>query len=487
MITDFTIVGGETVPETYTWDIGNPLETTPTTTAAFNTVVDVSGTLVPYISGYAPGLKVVFDPFVADLPYTEFANTSATYIWNFGDYYNSETNTQINTCLAQAEHIYMMPGKYRVSFTNIQTKENQPTETGDDLCFGKHGIGWFWNNLERFVPGTLSALRTNRTTWDEAACDGPKNKWWDAESKCFGSYCKFWSWYALNKAEVGGLNPVTWTETLRDGPFFAFWTTGVNTLVCELFEKRTLDVTEQTIVKDAIVEVVEKLPVASIQVVTSLLTGTSPFSTQLSPKFIKLGSFPIDKIIWNPGDGTPDITITRYSVPDPNYFVYTNTYFSDPQDPRNYDFVYTYKRNINDYPIFYPSLTCYNAATNSSDSCSVAIGPIELEPIKNDIELLKVKKTTEGNVYGIELDDNISFLTNKPDSNSVIQTTNTPSSPIRKIQTGSIIYFGNTGENYPPVYTPSCPYVPSEPELEYLTLEENDIAITLEDETLLYK
>lgn len=479
MTTDFQIISGTTVPKNYFWDIGNPLETTPTTVIADSTT--------EYISGYAPGLKVVFKPDIRNLIYAGSPNVSATYIWNFGDYYNSANNIAVLPCQEIIEHTYILPGKYNVSLTNIQSKENIPPPPPDDACLGKFDIGWFWDNLD---CGDLK-----QTTWDETRCVPPASavnkrpKWWTEEGKCFQKHCKIWNWKDLS---LNGNNPVFWFETYRFSDLFKRWQYEVNDIVCnpEDIPQATIDTTEQIALKTFMVEVKEVLPTASIFNETAPLTGYSPFTFKLSPAHSKTGSFPIDRIDWDPGDNTGIKTVTRYSVPDSKYFAYNGAYFSDPQDPRNYDFTYTVKRNVNNYPIFYPSLTCYSACTNSTDSCSIVVGPILLEPQVQDINILKIKNNLKEDFYGIEIGDNLTILTTLTAQNSQTPVIpNKPNSPIKQFtQNIPLIYFGNTGENYPPAFTPSCVYTPSEPTLVYLVREEDgETAITLEDTTLLYK
>lgn len=477
MTTDFLIVSGTTVPKDYSWDIGNPLETTPTTVIADSTT--------EYISGYAPGVKVLFKPNITDLIYAGSPNVSATYTWNFGDYNNSVNNIAILPCQEIIEHTYILPGKYTVSLTNVQSKIDEPPEVLTDLCLGKHDIGWYWNNLICDDP--------QKTTWDETKCVPPltainrRPKWWDPEDRCLGKYCKSWQWSDLAPT---GKNPVFWYQTYPYGDFTKRWKNETNDTQCDFEDTITIDVTEQTALKQFIVEVKEIMPIASIYNDTIPLTGYSPYTFKLSPKHTKTGSFPIDRIDWSPGDGTSIKTITRYVIPDEKFFTYNGTYFNDPADPRNYDFVYTITRNSSNYPVFYPSLTCYSACTNSSDACSIVVGPILLEPQSQNIKLLKTKNTTKGDFYGIEINNNLTLLTNLTNSQPLTHAAPTqPTSPVKQlVEPVSIIYFGNTGENYPPLFTPSCTYTPSEPTLFYLTTEENELsAIFLEDATLLYK
>ena len=353
------------------------------------------------------------------------------------------------------------------------------------LCTYK--IGWYWNNLR--------STQLENTTWDETRCVPPASavnkrpKSWDLEGRCFQKYCKVWNWYELSPT---GKNPVRWRQTYRYGGFFKKWQYEANDTVCNYDDvaKETIDVTEQTVLKSFIVDVKEIMPIAVIYNETLPLTGYSPYTFKLSPIHCKTGSFPIDRIDWDPGDGGAVKTVSRYTAPDNTYFSYNNAYFNDPLDPRNYDFTYTIIRNSNTYPVFYPSLTCYSASTNSYDSCSITVGPVLLQPQTQNIQLLKAKNTTKGDFYGIEINKNITVLTTLTGAN-ISKTTvpAQPKSPIKQLtNTTPVIYFGNTGENYPPLYIPTCKYTPSEADLLYLVREEDgETAITLEDTTLLYK
>jgi len=479
--TNFQIVSGTSVPSNYFWDMGRPLETAVTET--------IADTFTDYISGFAPAVKVVFQ---SDVQGTIEPGVSASYIWNFGDYYNANNNEAVFECRdSLVEHTYILPGKYNVSLTNTQSKLAIPPATGNERCNGKYDIGWYWANTEceRSRVGTA-------TTWDETMCFPPatainiRPKWWDDEGSCFQKYCKYWNWQNL---AIIGKNPVFWFQTRPLFRFFKRWGFEANDAVCEDELKTILEVTEQTALKTAIVEVIEIKPTAVIYNISSPLTGVSPFAFTLSPKFCKTGSFPIDRIEWNAGDGSSIKTITRYSEPNSEYFIYNNTYFDDPQDPRNYDFIYTINRNRDMYPVFYPSLTCYSACTNSSDSCSIVIGPIELEPQSFDVEILKTKNTIEGEYYGVEINNNITLLTTLT-SNKIAVTPTQPSTPIKQItKTKKLVYFGNTGEGFPPNYTPDCNYIPSEYDYIYFEIEESQdstpdiLAILLEQDLLLYK
>jgi hypothetical protein len=205
--------------------------------------------------------------------------------------------------------------------------------------------------------------------------------------------------------------------------------------------------------KSFIVEVKEIPPVAGITCLTRPLTGKSPFTVELSPKGCKSGSFPIDRIDWNFGDGSPIVTVTRYSQ---NNFENVSKKIplalsADPDDVRNYNVKHTYTTDRGTYPVFYPSLTCYSANTNTFDSCCTVVGPILADYQPEDIQVLKVRNTNKGNIYALNLDQNVGFFT----TNAELTTTSLqtkiaiPSTPVRDtFFIPNYDFSGNSGSNY---------------------------------------
>lgn len=452
MTTDFFALCANTVPENYFWDLGVPLETDPTRQPlSFSTVTE-------YISGYAPALEVFFGNASFSDPNFEFID----YTWNFGDYYHNTNNTVSLSCTGIVKHTYIMPGIYTVTLTHKQagTRRNvsfDPT-LNPEYCRGKYGIRWFWDELTCLTP--LSTTNEFNITWDELKCGGPYEKWWDFEEKCFQKYCKTWAWYDLSTATDPVINPVKWSETISDQEFEKKWMFEANDTICVYspdFEFLDTIITEEQTTVKAIVEVKEIMPIANMLSV-SATTGVSPFAVQLSPRNCKTGSFPIDRIDWDFGDGSPIKTVTRYAPPvDIDSSVVNTKYFiSDLDDVRNFNVIHTYTRNKDTYPVFYPSLTCYSASTNSYDSCSLTIGPISFEPVITDIHLLKTRNTLKGNIYTFDINRNISLMTSNSFIKTLIPQSTTPFNKIRDSKFLTQNYFGYNGDNYPSPYNPDC-------------------------------
>ena len=128
------------------------------------------------------------------------------------------------------------------------------------------------------------------------------------------------------------------------------------------------------------------------------------------------------------------------------------------------------------YPVFYPSLTCYSACTNTSDSCCITIGPITLPSQPGKTHLVKARNTLKGNIYAFNVDGNVAFTTTTlttAQSNAV--SYNTPTTKIRDSYGTKQIYFGNPGTNYPPAYTIDCDNNRSDVPTTYIATESNTV------------
>jgi hypothetical protein len=475
MNTGFTILSGQTVPSNYSWDIDVPF--TNASALISGVVVGTNEIISPSevqaltgsIFGYAPGLKVFFSNNSSnDYSY----NVTEKYEWNFGDYYNSVNNEAILfNCNIPVEHTYIMPGQYTVTLTHTRTETPTIVDPALRLCQGYHGYQWYWNNLGEGLAQSV--------TWDDLLPDKPLNKTWNDESACFDKHCSYWSWTEL-KSE--GTNPFKWEDLKIAGTKPKQWVNqGNGTDACSntnivLVDK--VQTTSYTLVKQ--IDVAEIPPIAGIAAVnpngslTNVASGTSPYPVRLTARTTIPGSFPIDRIDWNFGDGSPTVTVGRYSTPDPSIFIKNNQITDDPVDPRNYDALVTYKRNFRQYNLFYPSLTAYAISTGTYDAVSFFVGPINIPKLKNSsdtkIKILKVRNTKKGNLYTLDVNGNITFATTNLSAANLIPDVevHTPSNPIRDSVTVQYVSNGNPGSDYPSTYVPTC----TPPEIINIAVEE---------------
>ena len=448
--TSFIISAAQTVPSNYSWDQGVPVLSAIQPTTFSNGVV--------YVSGYAPGIKVYISntsssDSVATLPDNPYdIRQLTTYNWNFNDYYNIGTNiislsgNNITDAVKATSHTYIMPGKYSISLQHIQT--TLPDNfTVPKTCYGDYDINWYWTNLEFNLNTDSQNIKAK--TWDDYTSSTATPKTWDGNQiLCLQKYCFNWNW---NYLTFGSYNPVTWSQAKSTGKYAKLWGKEYNDTVCQqpIVPHDSAKTVRQDLLNSCIIEVVELPPVAKLFSLTSLLTGVSQLPVSLSPRGSVCGSFPIDRIDWNLGDGTPTKTVTRYSTTTDPAFTYTNVFSSDPSDVRNFDLNYTYYRNsVNTYSVFYPSLTCYSANTNTANSCCITVGPITLPSTPSSSYILKARNAdTKDNMYVFDINNNVAFLTTASSATTAISlpVPNTPPTTIVSSLSTPTLYTGNNG------------------------------------------
>lgn len=191
----------------------------------------------------------------------------------------------------------------------------------------------------------------------------------------------------------------------------------------------------------------EILPVANFYPVTSAI-GPAPHTVRLTARTTRSGSFPIEKIVWDFGDGTPQLTVSRYATAVNDFLVKNNILSGDPADPRNYDPVHTYYRSYNTFPVFYPSITAYASSTNSLDSCSITIGPISLSSVSEKIKILKSSLTPKETFYALQVEDNVAFVKTLTSAPTTTVTSTTPTNTLRNSSNRTVSISGNPGTDY---------------------------------------
>lgn len=111
------------------------------------------------------------------------------------------------------------------------------------------------------------------------------------------------------------------------------------------------------------------------------IDGESPLTVYFTPTATKTGSFPIGKLIWDFGDGTPPLVIDRYVDNYQNL-----PYGSDPRWYNNGIISHTYERQLKDQPsVFTVSLSVVADKSNTVVFCrEYEIGPIRLPAFTSD-------------------------------------------------------------------------------------------------------
>jgi hypothetical protein len=225
---------------------------------------------------------------------------------------------------------------------------------------------WKWKN----VTATPDVNKLEFcTTWDQNKCVVPTSVTWDyIKSRC--------------------------SDTTSSGSSVTYAVSSNSTMI----------------VKEAFIRVLEIPPVAYLELLSAnSLERFSPYTVRLSPRKIVCGSFPIEKIVWDMGDGSPLLEQRRWSNTLKPPFVFSGELGEDYQDPRNYDVVYTYNKTPESDFCFYPSISAYCSSTGSYDCAATVVGPLKLKHMDDvDVKILQSELTDEGRVLIGQVGDAVS-------------------------------------------------------------------------------
>jgi hypothetical protein len=282
----------------------------------------------------------------------------------------------------------------------------------------RHPFSWQWYNFFKedsdprnefygsFEPRVEQLPETNLPrTWDDSVFQGKYAVTWDQSSgPCVETRAEdaSWRWNKLisNSNEI--LNQkVQWRHTKCDEILPRKWQqirgAGCIEAVPALSSQTIVEV------KEFAIKVLEILPKAYLQMDYTFNPHDpvfSPVTVKLTPKSTQCGSFPIDKIVWDPGDGSSLIEQSRYNLNKSESFSYSDQFGFDVKDPRNYDLIHTYRRTSTSGSCFYPSITAYSSSTGSYDCASIIVGPLNFESHEaKNLHLLQNKLTEKGKGY----------------------------------------------------------------------------------------
>jgi hypothetical protein len=417
----------KSVASDYSWDKLNPTESTLISS-------NLSG---GRFVGYAPLVSVLLSACcVEDLSGQAIAFRG---IADYGDFYNSETSTQVSTTSGTQIfcHNYLMPGVYTLTYKQTTYIPTDVTKCGsgvynpydtyvekEDLKAVRPPFSWIWYNFfkDDYDPRTekLGSFepRNELITWDDCVFQGSKQITWEEAS---GPAIEIrhspvsWQWKKIKTVpepfELYTQN-ISWADSKPNSLFPRTWkqikkykclvSDSTATKCLELVPSLSTVTHTQTLT--SFLEVLEIPPKAYITAIHSqpVVNRVSPYTVTLTPRNIRCGSFPIEKIMWDLGDGSPIVEKTRLN-PNRAYrsdikFVYQKEFDSDFLDPRNFDLVYTYNRTVNTSNCFYPSLTAIASSTGTSDCATTVIGPIKYQPHSSDSFALTQNYITEKGV-----------------------------------------------------------------------------------------
>ena len=163
--------------------------------------------------------------------------------------------------------------------------------------------------------------------------------------------------------------------------------TSIDTLTEEIINTEVIqNITKQVAILN------EKKPTVAIS--ATAVSGIVPHSIQFSPVGTTAGSFAIDRVAWNFGDGSDVQEFNRY-----------NRGF----DPINRNPSHTYTKASNE--MLTVSMTAFSNSTNTHSITSINVGPFTLPSLTGvNLDLLKVRNTPYGTVYAVDINNNLAFV-----------------------------------------------------------------------------
>jgi hypothetical protein len=302
-----------------------------------------------------------------------------------------------------------MPGTYTIKMTvteyRLKSTLLTPTQTFEQqpVTNTKPDIFWQWRNF--LCNGHQNPLN-KLLKWNSGEC---QTVTWREAIPCLPQpICTWNSTCETPETECSNPGPqkpnIDWTN-INCNDEKQTWERQTCT-EC-VYPAPEFDVATTTYIKEDIVTITELPPVAFIENY-SANTNIFPYTTTFSARNIQSGSFPIERIDWDFGDGSPIQTIRRNTRDMPLNVAYNETYSPDYKDPRNYDITHTYQTAIgSDAKTFYPSLTCYTSSTAQTDCVKTLVGPIFnfSNNFENDPDLLNQIPPVNVNLLQNELND----------------------------------------------------------------------------------
>lgn len=421
MSATFDFLSIKTVPSTYSWDVdGLPRGTSfPfVTDSSLLSLTSTNSEGVEYF-GYSPFVSLSLSSSVGSISPSAVAVRRIT---DFGDYYNSESNIVVSPTLSNEAfcHNYIMPGLYSIKMTRTEfiLVETQGGSVGcvyiqplTDL--ERFPLSWQWYN---FLCKSPSPYNTP-VTWSQSEFQQPEQLVWsETYGPCYSLNVNTsqtsWTWNNVTCDLTANplANTTTWDETKCDAPLNMRWQQISGSACQPTNTQYTLSANSQVFTKELYLRVLEIPPKCYLSTVNAPTSGISPYTVRLTPRYIRCGSFPIEKIVWDLGDGSPLLVQRRITPNTDPKFVYTNVFVTDWKDPRNYDIVHTYNRTSRSQFSFYPSITAYASSTGTSDCAAIVIGPLRLPEFQNEaVGILQNELTDHGKVLVGEVSNSVAL------------------------------------------------------------------------------
>jgi hypothetical protein len=294
---------------------------------------------------------------------------------DFNDYYNCSQNTLTSIGFDENFycHVYVMPGTYQplLTFTSYITAEG--TEATETILYQQESLDAEQSPALEFISRGDIVWK-----WERLTCNAIPTS---SNEGCI---------VTSNSTNV--INTITWSDTKCVSAFNQTWKQSLDRCLEFTPVISPLPLSRRTASKK--IKIVEITPTAYLSAIqpSDPTTRISPLSVTLTSRFTKCGSFPIEKITWDLGDGSPILTQRRWSINNSYPFVYTGAISNDANDPRNYDVKHVYTVTKDSDFTFYPSMTAHAYSTDTKDCASTVVGPIkpqEYDMSTHNISLLQ--------------------------------------------------------------------------------------------------
>ncbi len=223
--------------------------------------------------------------------------------------------------------------------------------------------------------------------------------------------------YSVNvsNAEYSNVDSLTWSGVSIEADPALVWTNYTGIEGYTINGQTVLPNVTALITRDTasfLISVVEIPPTAYLSSDIPLIQEhiVFPLTVKITPRFTQTGSFPIEKIVWDLGDGSPLLTKTRWDTNTSLPFVTSGSLSADPLDPRNFDIIHTYTKPDNSVYSFYPSISVYTQSTGTMDVCSITIGPIlsqNFDSAQQDFGVLQTELNENGVVVVGHVEDSV--------------------------------------------------------------------------------
>ena len=472
-----------TVPSNYSWDRGTPTIEYDTINTDVNSCSSINEFGELQYIGYAPYMFVTLSSDTGMVnPYNIAIKRSVNFGDYYNSELNISTSAKPSAdtfC-----HTFMMPGTYSIEYEHTEYIETTlEAYSKPEGCLQRYCVQWYWGNLKneggnnswrndftwkntrntfryekkwRFEPceedfGFNTRLYIQPTeekqknliawqwynfvsdpemynpynspvTWLSAGFQQPEEITW-AQSVGPAYNLRLpgkvaWKWNKItNDSSVSFAKNFTWDYTKSSSPGNTTWDYIRDN--CYYSANPALSTVTYKTARKAFIKILEIPPTAYLRVFQPE-HRTSPLTVRLSPRDIISGSFPIEKIVWDLGDGSPLLVQRRWAndYDLPFYHVSALRRTSDGiekvtrlsleerqllnedySDPRNYDIIHTYVRSPETGFCFYPSLTAYASSTDTFDCASGVVGPIKYSDSANlDVKIFQTELTDNGKV-----------------------------------------------------------------------------------------